>query len=365
VAAVIVYAGAGAVAQSLESLRLTGLLLLMLVHLPTVALMGVAWWLASGGDPPAARSRFLWARFVRDAGAEVLPFLQFGGVLLGVRALGQGRSTAVRGAVSASVDGIIELTAKLPYVLAGLVALLALAPHSRLERPLILAFGVTAAVVAVLLFARRSWSVVMERATRAISRRLPAMLSLDEGIIGGEVRDSFDRILRERGRLWLGFVLHLCCWCLGALEIWLAFRLLGVDLTVLRALAIDAAVVGLRTFGFMVPAAAGVQEASYLVAATVFGISPAAAIAAALARRARDLALGTATLGVAVVGDPRFAVLTLAGLLGLIGSMRAPAEPAPSGPVPAVGHEQDTAALAARVGGLGVSKADHRGSRPS
>jgi uncharacterized membrane protein YbhN (UPF0104 family) len=115
------------------------------------------------------------------------------------------------------------------------------------------------------------------------------------------------RLLSQRRRLWSGFALHLCCWCLGAAEAWVIFRLLGVDLTSLQALAIDGAVVGLRTFSFMVPAAAGVQEASFMLAGAVFGIPPAAALAASFARRARDLALGVGTLGLAAVCDANFA----------------------------------------------------------
>jgi hypothetical protein len=63
-----------------------------------------------------------------------------------------------------------------------------------------------------------------------------------------------------------------------------------------------------------VPAAAGVQEAAYLLAGAVFGISPAAALAASLARRARDLVLGVGTMGIAAVGDDHFAPLTLSML---------------------------------------------------
>ena len=48
-----------------------------------------------------------------------------------------------------------------------------------------------------------------------------------------------------------------------------------------------------------------------LLAAAVFGIPPAAAIAASFARRARDLLLGVGTLGIAAVGDARFAFLRL------------------------------------------------------
>jgi len=310
IVAAVVYAGAGAVAQAIESLRLSGLLVLVLLHVPIVVLMGVAWWLASGSDPPVSQGRFVWARFVRDAAGELLPFLQVGGIVFGLRALGRGRVIAV-GAVSASIDGVIELAAKLPYVLVALLALLALAPQPRAARLLFLALAATAVLVAVLLLARRSLGASLQGMARAVSSRWPAVLALGDGPDGCDIQACFQRIMSQRGRLWSAFTLHLCCWCLGAGEVWVTFRLLGLDLTLWQALAIDGTVVGLRTFGWLVPAAAGVQEASYMLAAAVFGISPAAAIAASFARRARDLVLGVGILGSAAAGDANFAPVTL------------------------------------------------------
>jgi putative membrane protein len=311
VAAAVIRAGAGSIAQTLESLHLRGLLVLALLHLPIVVLMGFAWRLASGDDPPASPSRFLWARFVRDAAGEVLPLLHLGGVVLGVRALGRGRAI-ICGAVSACIDGVIELAAKLPYVLAALLTLLALGPpQTHFTRPLSLALAATGVVVACLALARRSLGASLGAMALAVSSRWPAVLSLDDGGGGRDVQSCFDRILRQRTRLWSGFALHLCSWCLGAGEAWVMFRLLGEDLTLSQALAIDGTVVGLRTFGFMVPAAAGVQEVGYMLAAAVFGIPPAAAVAASFARRARDLALGVGTLGIAAVGDASSALRRL------------------------------------------------------
>jgi putative membrane protein len=311
--ATVLYAGAGAVVHAIASLRLSGLLLLVLIHMPMVALMGFAWRLASGSEPPASPWRFVWARFVRDAAAELLPFLQLGGVVFGVRALGRGRAVIV-GAVSAGIDGVIELAAKVPYALAALLALLVLAPQSRLTRPLSLALAATAIFVGILLFARRSLTASLESMARAVSARWPEVFALTDGPIDHQIRMSFEQILREHGRLWSGFALHLLCWFLAAGELWITFRLLGIDLTLCEALAIDGTVAGLRTFGWMVPAAAGVQEASYLLAAAVFGLPAAAGIAASFARRARDLLLGLATLAVAFVGDTNLAPSAVAAL---------------------------------------------------
>jgi putative membrane protein len=310
IVAAVVYAGAGAVAQAIESLHVSGLLVLVLLHLPMVAMMGFAWWLASGSDSPVSPSRFVWARFVRDAAGELLPFLQVGGIVFGLRALGRGRAITV-GAVSAGIDGVIELAAKLPYVFAALLTLLALTSQPRLVRLLFLALAATGVLVAALLFARHSLSALLQSMAKAVTARWPALLSLDEGADGFDIQACLRRIMGQRGRLWSAFALHLCTWFLGAGELWVTFRLLGVALTLWQALAIDGSVAALRTFGWMVPAAAGVQEASYMLATAVFGISPAAAIAASFARRARDLVLGVGVLGIATVGDANFAPQTL------------------------------------------------------
>lgn len=312
VAAALIHAGAGAVAGALEQLHVSGLALLVLLHLPIVVLMGLAWRLASGDEPPASPSRFVWARFVRDAAAEILPFLQLGGVLFGVRALGRGRAFTL-GTVSTCIDGLIELTAKLPYVLAALLTLLALGAPSHFTRWLSLALAATGLGVAILLLARRSLATSLEALVRAARARWPAVL--EAGAVGPGVQASFDRILSQRGRLGSGFALHLIGWCLGAVEVWFTLRLLGVELTLAQALALDGTVAGLRTFGCMIPAAAGVQELSYMLGAALLGIPPADALAASFARRARDIVLGAGTLGIAAVRlwAPRPAVSNVSG----------------------------------------------------
>ena len=302
-AGTLIYAGAGAVIRTLEGLRLTGLAIIVLAHLPIAALMGLAWRLAAGSGAIAPARRFVWARLVRDAAAETLPFSQVGGFVLGVRALRLRGPGALWGVLSMTVDLIIELGAKLPYVLAGVLALLALAPGSPLMRPLGLGLALTAAAVVLPVLARKRLGDALDRLIRGISQRFPVLASLRRLHVQGDVNSVLDEILRQPSRLKSAFALHLICWFLGAAELWLVFELLGRPVSAARALVIDSAVAGLRTFVFMVPAAAGVQEASYVLACAVFGMAPAAAVAASLARRARDLTLGAATLGIALGTD--------------------------------------------------------------
>lgn len=302
-AATLIYAGAGAVIRTLEGLRLTGLLIIVLAHLPIEAMMGIAWRLAAGSAPSASPRRYMWARLVRDAAAETLPFSQIGGFVLGVRALRLSGPAALRGVLSMTVDLIVELGAKLPYVIAGVLALLSLAPGSGLTRPLAIGLVLTAAAVALPVLGRHRLGHVLDRAIRKVSERWPVLASLRRMQAEGDSNSVIADILRHRTRLLSALALHLLCWFLGAAELWLIFHLLGKPVTAARALVIDGVVSGLRTFVFMVPAAAGVQEASYVLAGAAVGIAPAAAVAASLARRARDLTMGAATLGIAAGTD--------------------------------------------------------------
>ncbi len=297
-AAVVLYAGAGAIVRALAGLGFAGLLILVLAHLPIEALMGLSWRLAAGEAPPASRRRFIWARLVRDAAAETLPFSQVGGFVFGVRALRSSGVNALKAVLSMSVDLVIELTAKLPYVAAGLLALLALAPASALQKPMEIGLGVTLGAVAAALLMGRRAGATFESVVRRAAARWPVLASLRELHLQGDIDGALGDILRPRRRLWGALALHTLCWFLGAAELWLVFALLGRPVGVLDALVIDAVVAGLRTFVFMVPAAAGVQEASYVLAGAVFGIPPAVAVAASLARRARDLTLGVTTFGI-------------------------------------------------------------------
>ena len=73
---------------------------------------------------------------------------------------------------------------------------------------------------------------------------------------------------------------------------------MGISGDALEALAIDSLVTSLRTFGFFMPAALGVQEAAYVLVCALFGLNPGEAMAFSLVRRARDVLLGLIGLAV-------------------------------------------------------------------
>jgi putative membrane protein len=300
-AALTVYAGAGAVLRALVALRLWGLALVAVLHVPILALLGLAWWSVGREVPSATRRKLIWARFVRDAVAEVLPFSQAGGYLLGLRALHVEGVRALPAALSMSVDLVMELWAKLPYISAGLIALVLIAPDSQLLRPLAAALALTIAVASIPVLLRgRLWRL-LESFTLVLARRWPEFATVS----AGDVQQTFDRMFAHRGRLLAGFSIHVFCWFLGAAETWVILALMGTRASPLAALAVDSLVSALRTFAFLVPAAAGVQEASYVLVCALFGIAPATALAISLARRAREFVIGVPVIAVWQITEAR------------------------------------------------------------
>ena len=99
------------------------MLLISLAHLPIVVLLGLAWWtIYRSGERPGVL-RFVWARAVRDASAEALPFSQLGGYAIGARALSLAGADATAAGASTFLDLILEFAAKFPYILLGLALL--------------------------------------------------------------------------------------------------------------------------------------------------------------------------------------------------------------------------------------------------
>ena len=284
-AAITLNAGMEPVLRALAALQVSGLAIITLLHLPIVALMGVAWWFVGR---PARLGTFVAARLARDAVAEALPFSQIGGFVGGVRMLVLMGSRTLDASLTLFADLLAEFGAKLFYTLAGLLVLAWLLPHASLLRPFALALtgAFLAAGAAVLL--REQFRMVLNRlALLAMRKTLPA---------GDVAARDFAGVFTP-ARILPSFAMHAVCWLLGAAEAWVTFKLMGVDASLGQALVVDSLGTAFRTLGFLVPGALGIQEAGYVIVCALFGITPAGAVAFSLARRARDLLIGLAGLG--------------------------------------------------------------------
>jgi glycosyltransferase 2 family protein len=251
--------------------------------LPIITLLGIAWWVIGGRAGKVHVAGFVWARAVRDAAAEALPFSQLGGYVIGARALILAGADTAQAGISTLLDLTLEFAAKIPYVVFGFAILAWLKPqYTAVAISVDGAISIAALIVGIWL-ARSS---TPENAVRWLLDRWRSL---------SEIRERIAAVLREmtshRKNVWQGMFLHFLCWGLGAGELWLIFHFMHVPGGLGAALVIDSVVGGIRAVSFFVPGAIGVQEGSYVLFCGLFGISPGAALAISLVRRARDIVI--------------------------------------------------------------------------
>jgi uncharacterized protein (TIRG00374 family) len=74
------------------------------------------------------------------------------------------------------------------------------------------------------------------------------------------------------GRLFPVMIMYVCAWMMLAIESYLILHLLGVEVTFMRVLAFDTALVMLRAIFFFIPSGLGIQDLGYLAFFQALGI---------------------------------------------------------------------------------------------
>jgi glycosyltransferase 2 family protein len=98
------------------------------------------------------------------------------------------------------------------------------------------------------------------------------------------------------GRFMSTVMLSFINWTLGAVEVWIAFYLLGAPVTFAEAWIIEALVQLVRVGAFFVPLAIGTQEGAFTVTIGALTGNPALGVAVAVLRRFRELVVLSAGL---------------------------------------------------------------------
>jgi putative membrane protein len=287
------FVGFGAVFSALSRVGWRGLAVLCGYTALPFALLGSAWFALDRGEPLRRWPTFVWARMVRDAAGELLPFSHLGGFVVGARAAIE-RGIAPAAAFSTTVvDVTAELIAQLGFTGLGLgllaVRLGAHSAHEDLFGAAVVGLGLTAlGAVAFIALQRRGGGLVH----RLIDRFLPAAAAAHTG----RVVEAIDALYRRPARIGAAVGLHLAAWVASAVGVWLALRLAGVRIDLASVLAIESLVGAVRSAAFFAPGGVGVQEATYALLGPLFGLGPELSLAVSLLKRARDLAIGVPTL---------------------------------------------------------------------
>jgi putative membrane protein len=286
------YVGFGAVMAAAAAVGWGGFVVLCLYSLGLFAVLGLAWFVLLPAETPASLQVFIRARMIRDAAADVLPFSQLGGLVIGARAAILSDVPAPIAFASLVVDVTTEMLAQIAYIALGLVFLSTHVPKSSAAASMTqlgliaLALGIVAGGV----------FLALQRYGHRVTGKLIARILRGSGAATETVTATFDAIYLRRGRIALSVAVHFVGWIASAMFAWLAFRLIGVQIDVPSVIAIETLVCAARSAGSLVPNALGVQEAAYAVLAPLFGIGAEFGLAVSLLKRARDIAIGVPIL---------------------------------------------------------------------
>src|SRR5579875_1667910 len=249
---------------------------------------------------PTGRLRLRLARAGRTAAAvAALFYLDAVDTLLdrGAGAGLRGRGGAGRGAAidagmagaSLTLDATVEMITQMLFTASGIALFLATAPDPRMPGWSLPALAI--AGLAVLLFIaaqRRGGLKLVERGLAQLARKWPRLARLAEA----RLHDCLIRLYRGRRAALIAASYHFGAWLLGAGEIWLVLVAIGHRLPLAACVTVESLSMAARSAGFFIPGGLGAQEGGLIMAGSLVGLPPESALAIAVLKRLRDVAVG-------------------------------------------------------------------------
>jgi putative membrane protein len=250
------------------------------IHAVQLSLSGMAWRCVMLPPPPRPLI-VLRARWVREALNTALPLAGIGGAIGSTRMLARESGIAMARATAAlTADLTIEAAAQAPFLVLSLAAMALIEPGR---------FSM----------ARMAWAIVpiaLGAAGFIVAQRAGMMRLVEQGArrlgFGEAMEGLHDSVMALHARplpILRAFLLHLLSWSLGGAEVWVILRAVGVPVSAGAAFAIEGLGMAARSLGFALPAGLAAQEAGFVLACAVFGISPQDGLALSMVKRLREV----------------------------------------------------------------------------
>ena len=284
--------GIGAVFAAVASVGVGGFALICLYGLCVVALMGSGWFALMPDHHLRNLVTCIIGRQTRDSAGDVLPFSQFGGMVIGGRILILRGVAASLAYASMVTDVTTELMGQIAFIAIGIALCISQLRASATMAPYVDALMLGTALlvpgIAAFVFLQKRGSAFAESLA---ARFLPAAVK-QTAAFGAAMKQMYE----SPARLATSSTIHLLSWLASSGVVWLSVRLIGGHMSFFSAIAIEALLAGLRSATVFVPSAIGVQEAGYAALMPLFGLGPEIGLAVSLLRRARDVVIGVPVL---------------------------------------------------------------------
>jgi len=291
-ASLIAWQGFAAVGHALELAGFQGLVAICLFHAVPLTLCALAW-RTLYRNPKPDQASFIWYRWMRDAGGEILGVVPASGEIISIRTMIARGCDATMAIAATVVDLTVEMIGQVAFTLLGL----ALLAFSRPDDPLL---QWTLIGTGVVIFFAGGFFLVQRFGIFKLLEKLAIKLIEDRGwsalaSIRG-VNRNIHGIYADRPRIARAVATHFTAWIVGCGEAGIILYFMGVPTGFATLIMLESMTYALRSAAFFVPAAAGVQEGGYMLIGAALGIGPEFALALSLMKRARELTLGVTAI---------------------------------------------------------------------
>ncbi len=269
-----------------------GLAAIVLWRFVSIIVAGASWRLLYA---PGARPDFgftVIARWISESVNGLLPVAQVGGELARARLAFHSLkragkpSSGLDSAATVIVDMTLALVAQAAFALPGLWHLWQL-NEGAIARVI---GGVAVSILPLVLLIGAQHQGAIKGGTALAARFGLGHLVADEA----QDHPLWTRLAALYRRLPLAAAVtagHVVAWSCRAGETYIALNLMGQDIGLLDAIMIEGLLSAARTAGFLLPAGLGIQEGALLLLCGWAGIPGPVALALALVKRARELAV--------------------------------------------------------------------------
>jgi glycosyltransferase 2 family protein len=267
----------------------SALALIIGLRLGALSLAGIAWGIATGDLVRSGVGLLIRLRIVREAINCLLPVGQIGGDLIGGRLLALTDVPAGPAMAGILVDVLLQTVTQGIFALIGLAVLWFAFGDIPLVREL--GRGAILAVPALggFFLAQRFGLFALVDGSLAALRRIRPGIGLTRPL---DLQPALLRLYARPTALGAAALLHLGAWSLGIGEIWLALDRMGAHPSFGEALILESLGQAVRSAGFVVPGALGIQEGGFILLGALFGLNASSAVALSLVKRLPDFAIG-------------------------------------------------------------------------
>ena len=240
--------------------------------------------------PPSGRPGFgpmLAMRWIGESINTLLPVGQVGGDVARARLMTAAGIRAESAGAEVAVDFLLGIMSQAAFALMGVAALLLSAPGIAGSVQVLAGSAVLVALAVLLTVLQRRGFFAGLSAVAIKLMGAEAGAGLAKGAAG--LDREVARILSDRRKMLVGFGWRLAGWLAHVGEAWILLQALGGPGGLETALALESLAWAVRSAAFLIPGAIGAQEGGIVAVGLLLGLPAEAALALALAKRAREI----------------------------------------------------------------------------